>query len=165
MMKLITQILIFLISTFSFSQKTMSELLNLYNDKSVPYISVHELAMPKTQAFVLDARELKEYQTSHIKDAIFVGYREFNIETVLDQIRNKEDQIVVYCSVGIRSEDIAEKINNAGYKNVFNLYGGIFEWKNNDYPLYTPEKTKTNNVHTFSKEWSQWLKKGNKIYE
>ncbi len=80
-MKLITQILILLISTFSFSQETMSDLLKKHNTRSVPYISVQELAMPKTEAIIFDAREPKEYDTSHIKDAICVGYDYFNIET------------------------------------------------------------------------------------
>ena len=148
-----------------FAQETISDLLNKYNTKSVPYISVQELAMPKTEAIILDAREPKEYETSHIKDALCVGYDFFNIETILDTIKNKDEQIVVYCSLGIRSEDIAEKLKIAGYTNVYNLYGGIFEWKNKDFNVYNSEETETENVHTFSEEWSQWLKKGIKVYE
>lgn len=164
-MKFTTQILILFISTISFSQETMSDLLKKYNTRSVPYISVQELAMPKTEAIILDAREPEEYDTSHLKDAICVGYDLFNIETVLDTIKNKDEQIVVYCSLGIRSEDIAEKLKKAGYNNVFNLYGGIFEWKNKDFLVYNFEEIETENVHTFSKEWSQWLTKGVKVYE
>lgn len=164
-MKFTTQILILFISTISFSQETMSDLLKKYNTRSVPYISVQELAMPKTEAIILDAREPEEYDTSHLKDAICVGYDLFNIETVLDTIKNKNEQIVVYCSLGIRSEDIAEKLKKAGYNNVFNLYGGIFEWKNKDFLVYNFEEIETENVHTFSKEWSQWLTKGVKVYE
>ncbi len=164
-MKSITQILILLISTFSFSQETMSDLLKKHNTRSVPYISVQELAMPKTEAVLFDAREPKEYNTSHLKDAICVGYDFFNIETILDTIKNKDEQIVVYCSLGIRSEDIAEKLKKAGYNNVFNLYGGIFEWKNKDFSVYNSEGTETENIHTFSEEWSQWLIKGVKVYE
>lgn len=164
-MKLITQILILLISTSLFSQKTLSDLLKKYNSNSVPYMSVQELAMPKTGAVVLDAREIKEYETSHIKDALFVGYDEFKIELVLEKIKNKEQNIVVYCSVGIRSEDIAEKLIKAGYTDVYNLYGGIFEWKNNDFHVYNSEGMKTNNIHIFAKEWSRWVKKGIKINE
>ena len=152
-------------TTISFSLETMSDLLKKYNTKSVPYISVQELAMPKTEAIILDARESKEYETSHIKDALCVGYDFFNIETVLETIKNKDEQIVVYCSLGIRSEDIAEKLKIAGYTNVYNLYGGIFEWKNKDFNVYNSEDIATENVHTFSEEWSQWLKKGIKVYE
>ncbi|MEO8232899.1 MAG: rhodanese-like domain-containing protein, partial [Ignavibacteriota bacterium] len=58
-------ILIILLSCFTFqanAQKTLDELLNQYNTTHVPYISVQELAMPKTDAIILDAREPEEFQ-------------------------------------------------------------------------------------------------------
>jgi len=164
-MKFITQILILFISITGFSQETMSDLLKKHNTKSIPYISVQELAMPKTEAIILDAREPKEYETSHIKNAIHIGYNNFNVETVSRIIKNKDEQIVVYCSLGIRSENIAKKLKKAGYNNVYNLYGGIFEWKNKNFNVYNSEGTETENVHVFSKKWNQWLTKGVKVYE
>jgi len=164
-MKFITQILILFISISGFSQETMSDLLKKHNTKSIPYISVQELAMPKTEAIILDAREPKEYETSHIKNAIHIGYNNFNVETVSRIIKNKDEQIVVYCSLGIRSENIAKKLKKAGYNNVYNLYGGIFEWKNKDFNVYNSEGTETENIHVFSKKWNQWLTKGVKVYE
>lgn len=152
-------------SLLGFSQKTIPELLKKYNNESVPYISVQELAMPKTDAFLLDARELREYEISHLKDAIHVGYDEFNIESTIKKLDNKDQMIVVYCSLGIRSEDIAEQLKNEGYTNVFNLFGGIFEWKNKGFTVYDANNEPTENVHAFSKEWSQWLIKGNKTYD
>lgn len=163
-MKRIAQILIILLVSNSFAQNSVSDLLDKFNTHRIPYISVQELAMPKTTAIVLDAREEKEYEVSRIKNAWFVGYKNFKIETILDQIKDKNEQIVVYCSLGIRSEDIAEKIKKAGYSNVYNLYGGIFEWKNNSYPLFNSDNKETNNIHVFSEEWSQWIKKGNKVF-
>ena len=157
--------LFLLVSMISFSQETISDLLNKHNKHSIPYITIQELAMPKTEAIILDARELKEFNTSHIKNAINVGYDIFDLNTISNLISNKESTIVVYCSVGIRSETIAEKIKTLGYKNVFNLYGGIFEWKNKDFPLYNSSNELTDEVHTFSKEWSPWLTKGIKVYE
>lgn len=153
------------VSMISFSQETISDLLKKHNKHSIPYISVEELAMPKTDAIILDAREIKEFNTSHIKNAINIGYDFFDLNTITNLISNKERKIVVYCSVGIRSETIAEKIKALGYKNVFNLYGGIFEWKNKDFPLYNASSELTEEVHTFSKEWSLWLIKGVKVYE
>ena len=69
-------------SVSGFSQNSLSELLNQFNDRSIPYISVQELAMPKTEAVILDARELNEYQTSHLKNAIYVGYNLFQIDSI-----------------------------------------------------------------------------------
>ena len=166
----ISYILLILFATqFSVAQekepKSLSDLLEMYNERSVPYISVQELAMPKTNAIILDAREIKEYNVSHLKNAINVGYDDFQIDSVQKKLLNKDTQIVVYCSLGIRSEEVAEKLKKAGYTNVFNLYGGIFEWKNNNFTLYDSEEKVTENVHTFNAAWSKWLIKGNKIYE
>ena len=78
--------------------------------------------------------------------------------------KDKNAKIVVYCSLGIRSEDVAEQIMKAGYTNVYNLYGGIFEWKNKDQKVVNEKGKATENVHAFNKEWGKWLKKGKKIY-
>jgi rhodanese-related sulfurtransferase len=157
-------ILVFTFSFSAYAQDSLSKLLNQYNDRSVPYISVQELAMPKTEAVILDAREIEEYQTSHLKNAIYVGYDFFQIDSIQKRILNRDQNIVVYCSLGIRSETIAKKLKKAGYSNVLNLYGGIFEWKNKGFKVYNSEEEETENIHTFSKEWSTWLKKGVKVY-
>ena len=125
-----------LLSYFGNSQETIQALLKTHNKESVAYMSVQELAMPKTEAVLLDSRELIEYETSHLKNAVHVGYDEFNIETVTNQLTDKSTTIVVYCSLGIRSEDIAEQLKKKGYTNVYNLFGGIFEWKNKDFTVY-----------------------------
>ena len=165
MKRTIFSILLVLFSCFGFSQGSISDVLKKYNSESIPYISVKELAMPKTDAILLDARELSEYKVSHLQNAIHVGYDDFEIATVSIKITDKSSKIVVYCSLGVRSEDIAEQLKKAGYSNVYNLFGGIFEWKNNDLTVYNVEDEPTENVHAFSKKWSQWLLKGNKIYD
>ncbi len=153
-----------LISSLSLhAQKSLDELLNKHNANLVPYITVQELAMPKTDAVILDARELREYQVSHIKNAIYVGYDDFNLEKATEKLTDKNQEIVVYCSLGIRSETIAHKLQKAGYSNVANLYGGIFEWKNNEFPVFDSAQNETDRVHAFSKVWSKWLRKGIKV--
>ncbi|GAA4245999.1 rhodanese-like domain-containing protein [Winogradskyella damuponensis] len=154
-----------LLSCFGNSQETLHELLKIHNKERIPYISVQELAMPKTNAILLDAREFKEYNVSHLEDAIHVGYDNFDLDTVIKSLPDTTSTIVVYCSVGIRSEDIAEQLKKKGYTNVYNLFGGIFEWKNNNFPVYNSEEKETDHVHAYSKDWSKWLLKGIKIYE
>ncbi|MDX8552134.1 rhodanese-like domain-containing protein [Tenacibaculum sp. 1B UA] len=165
--------LIFLMSVNSFSQKNLEQLLKKHNTESVPYISISELQkkMPFDSAqgngiIILDAREPKEFEVSHIKNAMCVGYNFFNLENTLKKLpKNKNTKIVVYCSLGIRSEDIAEKLRKENYTNVFNLYGGIFKWKNKGNTIVNLQNKPTEKVHAFNKEWSKWLHKGEKIYE
>ncbi len=112
---------------------------------------------------ILDTRELEEYRVSHIRGARHVGYENFDI-TSLEDIP-KDRPIVLYCSLGVRSERIGEKLQKAGYTNVRNLFGGIFQWVNQDYPVYVHVGTRTNKIHAFSKKWSRWLLRGEKVFE
>ncbi|TYB79143.1 rhodanese-like domain-containing protein [Bizionia myxarmorum] len=163
-MKKILFVIIGIASINMHAQDSLSRLLSRYNTQDIPYFSVQELAMPKTNYKILDAREPNEYQVSHINNALFVGYKHFQLEEVLKEIPNKQDTIVVYCSLGIRSENISRKLKNAGYTSIYNLYGGIFEWKNNDFPVYNLKNKETDSVHAFSRMWGKWLEKGEKVY-
>ena len=156
-------LLFILISSAAFSQKKLDKLLQKYNKNNVPYIYVDSLA--KTNAVLLDAREEKEFKVSHLKDAICVGYDHFKLKETLAKLpEDKNTKIVVYCSLGIRSETVAHQLIKAGYTNVYNLYGGIFEWKNANFKVIDTLGKPTEKVHTFNKDWSKWLKKGEKVY-
>ncbi len=156
--------LILFIGTSGFSQNALDDLLKKYNSGDVAYTSVEQLHMDQLndEVIILDARESTEYKTSHLKGSKFIGYNNLDL-SVLDSI-SRDKQIVVYCSVGIRSEKIAREVQDLGFKNVKNLYGGIFEWKNTGYPVYDSKGKETEKIHTYSKHWSKYLKNGEKIY-
>lgn len=156
---------LFTLSLQTYGQKTLSKLLQQQNKASIPYISVNALQHIQNSVTILDARETKEFNVSHLKNAIAVGYDFFSVDTIQHLLPKKDAQIVVYCSLGIRSEDVAEKLKKAGYSNVFNLYGGIFEWKNNNLEVVNANEKTTDSVHVFSKPWSKWLEKGIKVYD
>jgi len=137
-------------------------ILNTLLQHSVPEIGVRDAADNFSSLVFLDAREPREYAVSHLEGAIPVGYEHFDWKKISDL--DKNSRIVVYCSVGYRSEKIAEKLLAAGFKNVTNLYGGIFEWVNQGHAVYT-EKGETRQVHAYDHAWGIWLKKGEKVYE
>lgn len=110
---------------------------------------------------VLDTREIDEFEVSHLKGAKWVGYDTFDFSNVEDL--DKEKLVLVYCTVGARSQDIGEKLKENGFKQVYNLYGGIINWSNEGLPLFNEEKP-TKKVHTYSKSWGIWLTKGEKVY-
>lgn len=128
----------------------------------VPEISVEILSKIEHSVLLLDARELEEFNVSHLRNAKFVGYKNFDIYSLNDA--NKDQPILVYCSVGYRSEKITENLINVGFTNVQNLYGGIFEWKNKKLDVVDANGV-TNNVHPYSKTWGLWLKNADKVYK
>ena len=155
-------LLFMFIFSFGFGQNSVDKVLKLYNSEKIPYIKADEASKIKSAIF-LDAREIEEYTTSHIEGAIYVGYKKFD-KSVVEKIADKNATIIVYCSIGVRSERIGDKLFKLGYKNVLNLYGGIFEWKNNDFKVVNSNNIETDSVHTYNKKWSKYLKKGVKVY-
>ena len=155
-----------LFTNFAVGQKPLDKLLEQYNTQSIPYISVEELRMLQMNGTVtiLDTREPEEFKISHIVSAKNVGFNNFSSEEKQLQKLNKNIPVVVYCSLGIRSEEIGEKLKKAGFTNVKNLYGGIFEWKNKGYPVIDSTGKETENVHAFSKHWSKDLHAGTPVY-
>ncbi len=111
---------------------------------------------------VLDTREISEFEVSHLPNAIHIGYDDFDLGLV-SKI-SKQDTIIVYCSIGYRSERIGEKLQNVGYQNVFNLYGGIFNWKNENGVVVNTKNDTVEEVHTYNKKWSRFLENGVKVY-
>jgi len=155
---------LFFFSVNVFSQTTVNqkfdEMLQLLLSNSVPQITVDELEQ-MDGVCLLDARELEEYKVSHIEGAQHIGYDNLN-EKILENIP-KEQTIVLYCSVGYRSEKVGEQLQKMGYTNVYNLYGSIFEWVNQGNRVVDENGT-TTRVHTYNKRWSKWLENGTPIY-
>jgi len=110
----------------------------------------------------LDTREAEEYAVSHIPGARLVPYNGFKVESL--EAIPKDAPIVVYCSVGYRSERIGEKLLEAGYTNVHNLYGGIFNWYFEGGELVNMNNDSTDRIHTYNKKWSKWCLKGEKVW-
>ena len=164
MKKNLITILYLLFTTMTIAQSKYDKMLTGMYEYTVPLVKHNQVVeWQKEKVFVLDARENSEFKVSHIKDAVEVGYDNFSIKSVKDI--PKDAKVVVYCSVGYRSERIGEKLIKEGYKEVYNLYGGIFDWVNNGNPVYN-SSGKVSKVHAYNKDWGKWVvnEKCEKVY-
>ena len=153
---------IFKVSGQEVNSKAYDLMLKGLLSHSVNEVDVKTVTEKKNVVFV-DSREKSEFEVSHIEGAIWVGYENPKLKNLKDV--PKESEIVVYCSVGYRSEKIAEQLGQKGFKNVSNLYGGIFEWKNQGMPVVNSDNQSTEEVHAYNKVWGLWLNKGKKVYK
>ncbi|HVK97011.1 MAG TPA: rhodanese-like domain-containing protein [Flavisolibacter sp.] len=142
--------------------KSFKVLLKTILSRDVPHITVPDAAKSFHKYLFLDARETEEYKVSRIQNAHFVGYKNFKLSNI--SAIDKKTMLVVYCSIGKRSEAITKKLREAGYTNVQNLYGGIIEWVNQEHPVYNSQSKRTDSVHAYDRFWGQWLDKGIKVY-
>lgn len=127
-----------------------------YIDNDVPVITLEQIGdFPMGSYILLDAREKEEYEVSTIPGAIHVGYDDFD-ESSLDNLP-RDKKIIVFCSIGYRSEVIGRKFIKEGFNDVYNLYGSIFAWANAGKILVRPNGNTTKEVHTYNKKWSKWV--------
>jgi 3-mercaptopyruvate sulfurtransferase SseA len=68
----------------------------------------------------------------------------------------KNAPIVVYGSVGYRSARLAHWLAGQGYTNVRNLSGSIFQWANEDRPLFRDGRPALE-VHPYDRRWGLLL--------
>ena len=161
-------ILAFSLPIMGCAQKPHQEKANCVNQKfdnrvnellsfTVPVMDVDELKNSTEKIYILDAREIAEYEMSHIEGADYIGYDNFNKKSMKNMDIPKDAKIVLYCSVGYRSEKIGEKLQKMGYTDVNNLFGSLFEWVNRGYKVVDKDGNETQKVHTYNKDWSQWV--------
>lgn len=99
---------------------------------TVPTIGAKELWQRMSEPdppLVIDVREPREYDRSHIPGANLIPLTSF-VEEYKDLPNNR--QIVLVCRGGRRSTRAAHMMRRAGYENVAVLDGGIVAWENAD---------------------------------
>lgn len=109
----------------------------------------------KPRPLVLDARSQTEYAVSHIETATQIDPLTPHL-AVLSTVP-KDNPIVVYCAVGYRSAKLAQQLNEAGMKCIYNLSGGIFQWANEGRFMFRDEHP-TQLVHPYNAIWGKLLK-------
>ena len=88
----------------------------------------YEMIQKEKNVIILDVRTPQEYQEGHISNAINIPVQILGQQ--LDKLKNfKDKKILVYCRSGHRSAIASQILDRAGFKNVYNLKGGLFEWK------------------------------------
>ncbi|MFK8066962.1 MAG: rhodanese-like domain-containing protein [Gammaproteobacteria bacterium] len=80
------------------------------------------------EAIIIDVREKYEWDEQHIPGAIFIPVAQLG--TRLAEINQYKDRpVIMQCHSGRRSAQAAVLLHGAGFKEVYNLSGGILAWK------------------------------------
>jgi len=95
----------------------------------IPQVTVETLKKKldaKEDIFVLDVREPHEYPIANLGAPLIpVGSIESRINELAE---HKNDEIIIHCRSGARSQKAALALKAAGFTNVSNLTGGILAW-------------------------------------
>lgn len=104
---------------------------------------------------LLDVRTPAEWKVSHLPGARPVDPGA-SAKTAAGETA-KDAPIVTYCAVGYRSGKMAQRLRAAGFTQVQNLEGSIFQWANEHRPLQHDGKPVTQ-VHPNNAFWGRLLR-------
>ena len=94
------------------------------NKNEIDYEIVKSIIKNDNEAIILDVRSPQEYKEKHLDGAINIPV--YNLERDANHIlNNKKCTIIVCCQSGNRSKKAIEILEAEGYKNLYNLAGGL----------------------------------------
>ena len=83
---------------------------------------------------LIDVRTPKEYDEGHIKNATNIDFFDTSFYTQMS-VLNKDAPLYIYCRSGGRSGKAAAILKEQGFKEVYDLKGGILDWKQQNLEL------------------------------
>jgi rhodanese-related sulfurtransferase/rubrerythrin len=95
---------------------------NMSPEEARKFIDSH----PRDSYQILDVRQPKEYEQGHLAGALLMPVKE--VTTRLAEL-NRDAPLLVYCHSGVRSKAASQLLLAEGFKDVYNLSGGIAAWK------------------------------------
>jgi rhodanese-related sulfurtransferase len=86
--------------------------------------------------FVVDVREIDEYDSGHIPSAVNMPLQEMNAyQAMLPE--DRDTPVLVVCQTGVRSLSGALFVASLGYRNVRSINGGTTAWQNSGFDTST----------------------------
>lgn len=95
---------------------------SLDGDEVRQYMAEH----PEGSYTLLDVRQPGEYEIEHIPGAKLIPLP--RLKDTYDQL-DLDKPVIAYCAIGGRSQAASQLLSGLGFKEVFNLRGGIRAWK------------------------------------
>ena len=125
------------------------------------------------QLLLLDVREPAEFAVSHIPSAINISPSAYTSPDAVRELlasagAQRDAEIVCYCSVGVRSSQLAlaiAKVDPRRVSRVHNLDGSIFRWANEGRRLVNSRLQPTAYVHPYSNLWGRLVRTDLRAFE
>lgn len=102
-------------------------------DNKGRYVNASQMneLLENDDTIVIDMRNHYEYEVGHFENAVEIPSDTFRdqLPMAVDMLEGKEEQnIIMYCTGGIRCEKASAYMLHKGFKNVFHLEGGIINY-------------------------------------
>ncbi len=99
-------------------------------DATIEHITVEEMdsLIKMSKVELIDVRTPEEYASGFIEGAVNINYEDENFEDLIAKL-DKSKPVAVYCGRGYRSSKCSRYMKKAGFTKIYDLDGGITQWK------------------------------------
>lgn len=99
------------------------------------HVAQFKNGMAKPDVQILDVRTQGEYYSGHLKGAFLADWTQPKVFEERVKSLDKNKPVYVYCLSGGRSSAAADKLRQDGFKEVYNMEGGMMVWKGAQMPV------------------------------
>ncbi len=86
--------------------------------------------------FILDVRTPQEYKQLHIEGTELIPVQQ--LQARIEELESKKhEDVFIYCATGNRSTVASRILANRGFKRIYNLRRGVYDWAQKGYPYVT----------------------------
>ena len=82
---------------------------------------------------IIDVRTPAEYADGNIEDSVLIDFNAGDFEEQIGQL-DRDGKYLVYCRSGNRSGQAVDYMQEQGFKEVYNMLGGIGAWTAAGFP-------------------------------
>ena len=128
------QLLMFLsvvlfISTASCQETVVTEIKVVSSEEMQTLLDLEDVQL-------VDVRTPEEFNEGYIEGSQNIDFKSPTFDTDISKL-DKSKPVILYCHSGRRSATCAKKLKDAGFKKIFDLEGGISQWKHEGYKVIT----------------------------
>lgn len=87
---------------------------------------------------LIDVRTEEEYQSGFIENAQNIDFNSPTFDEDVSKL-DKTKPVILYCRTGGRSAKCSQKLLDAGFVQIYELDGGITQWKFKGFDVKIPE--------------------------
>lgn len=95
-----------------------------FNENDIDYENAKIMLKNDKTCRLIDVRSPQEYKEGHLEQSINIPLYDIKGQ-INNVITNKETPIILYCQSGNRSKKAVEILKKEGYKNLYNISGGL----------------------------------------
>lgn len=102
--------------------------------KVITATELQKLIKDKSDLQLIDVRTIGEYKAGHLSKSVLIDYYKPDFKAQLQKL-DKNKPIAVYCAIGGRSNGALQILKRLGFKEAYDLSGGIQAWREKKFPI------------------------------